>query len=101
MRALSVAFGFVLLMLSGVAFAQSVAVSTCDLAGYASAQAPHAKNEFTVVEVGLAVPDLVLNSDLEQNIVLDALLTVSWVDPRLRNVAGCRFALNEIWHPDI
>jgi hypothetical protein len=81
-------------------FEEAAAADACTLIDYQAAQTPPGASPLEV-SVGLTISDLVEISDVEQSVTMDGVLYVSWTDSRLNGVAGCRYSLDGIWHPDI
>lgn len=90
-----------LLLISVASQAQTPVVEPCALDNYQAGQRPIQGPHPTQVSLGLTMVDLIAINDLNQTVTLDAVLNVRWQDPRLANNIGCRFSLQQIWHPDI
>jgi len=55
----------------------------------------------TRVSVAMTVADVTDISDADQNMTTDIRAVMSWTDPRLGGLEGCRFALDKVWFPPV
>ena len=55
----------------------------------------------TIVSLGFGVADVLGVDDLNQQIELDFYVRMSWFDPRLTELVGCRFPVTATWFPEI
>jgi hypothetical protein len=53
----------------------------------------------TEVTVAVFMVDMTKVDDPSQSLTGDFLVIKSWTDPRLAEMAGCRFSLATVWHP--
>jgi len=98
LRSLSFVSACLLFCIPGIAFAGT---DTCSLADYQAGQRPGEPGIPTKVHLGLAIADVSAISDLDQTVTLDAVMKIGWQDSRLSQASGCRFSLDQVWHPDI
>jgi hypothetical protein len=85
-----------LLLASIGAVAQS---ADCALDDYRPSVRPDASGTPTIIKIGVLIADVISINDVDQSVVLDALLTTEWTDPRLEQLAGCRFPDGALWTP--
>jgi hypothetical protein len=55
----------------------------------------------TEVTVGVRVIDITRIDDLGQSINTDFAIRQSWIDPRLTRFEGCKFAVDQVWIPQV
>jgi len=55
----------------------------------------------TRVSIGIYVVDVGRINDVEQYFSTDVFMRVRWRDPRLASVANCKFALTDVWNPEV
>jgi len=92
---------FVALIFALPGHAQVRDTPDCDLSGYQSSVRPDPPGTPTEVTIGLLLVDLSAINDVDQTVMLDALLTLQWTDDRLRSAAGCQYSYSDIWTPQI
>ena len=71
----------------------------CALGDYRPSVRPDAPGTPTVINIGILIADLIAINDIDQSVVLDALVTTEWTDRRLEGMAGCRFPEGALWTP--
>lgn len=79
----------------------SAEARVCDLPSLATNERPLADGPATEVRVGWGVIDVLDIDDIGQQIDGDFLLSLSWRDPRLEGLAGCRFQRSRVWIPEV
>ncbi|MEM8732269.1 MAG: hypothetical protein AAGF79_20350, partial [Pseudomonadota bacterium] len=55
----------------------------------------------TDINLSFGVADVLGVDDVNQQIVLDFFVGLTWTDPRLADQAGCRFPVTDVWFPEI
>ncbi len=70
-------------------------------AGLAQALAWEANPEPTQVTVAMLLLDVLGVDDANQAMELDLWVTATWRDPRLTELAGCRFPITQVWFPPV
>ena len=55
----------------------------------------------TEVVASIIVADFLGVDDVNQELNIDLRIKLSWIDPRLAQMEGCRVALSEVWFPQI
>lgn len=78
-----------------------LASESCAVTDYQKGQRPGIPGEPTKIRLGLTIVDVTSISDLDQTVSIDAVLNIRWQDPRLASATGCRFQMDQVWHPDI
>lgn len=53
----------------------------------------------TEISMGVILTDVLSISDVDQTISLDLSMVMSWTDPRLAPLEGCRMSLDDVWYP--
>ncbi|MCZ6617797.1 MAG: hypothetical protein O7E57_06655 [Gammaproteobacteria bacterium] len=53
------------------------------------------------VRIGFAIVDITAIDDRAQTLTIDSYVRLSWVDPRLASLAGCRVSPDAIWNPRV
>lgn len=81
--------------------AQSQAVSDCVLPPIATGERPNSGDGPTEVGVGMVVLDVLGVDDVGQQINIDMVVVLKWLDPRLASLDGCRFQYAQVWTPRI
>ncbi len=62
---------------------------------------PDADGPPAEVTVGMLMMDLNTIEDVNQSLIGDFLVFLSWTDPRLANLEGCQMFLQDIWDPGL
>ncbi len=73
----------------------------CELPALQTNERPLADGPATEVQVGWGVIDILDIDDINQQIEGDFIVTLSWVDPRLEGLEGCRFQRSRVWVPEV
>lgn len=73
----------------------------CTLPPMQTDQRPNAQAGPTDVTVAFIVADFLGVDDVNQQLDLDLIAHLKWVDPRLIGQEGCRFNVTEVWFPPI
>lgn len=55
----------------------------------------------TKISVGLRLIDLIGIDDVSQTLTGDIAIQLTWTDPRLEDLAGCKIELADIWDPNL
>ena len=77
------------------------AAESCALPNMKTAERPGAGGAATKVAVGLYLVDITQIDDVKQEFTADFLLFQTWKDPRLNNLEGCYFNLDQVWSPNL
>jgi len=78
------------------------AVMACTLPNMRTDVAPLPDNGDPVqVDVSFVVLDILGVDDVRQQIHVDIAAMLTWQDPRLISLEGCRFARSQVWVPDL
>ena len=83
-----------------VIFASGSGSSACTLEDYRTDERPDPPGVPTVVTASFVVADFLGVDDVNQRLDLDLVGTFSWRDPRLIDLEGCRFNIDEVWFPN-
>jgi len=62
---------------------------------------PSGPDDQTSIKVSVAVVDFMGVDDVGQQLDIDFFLRMSWQDPRLAGLAGCRFKVTDVWFPQV
>ena len=76
-------------------------INSCAVSNMRTYVRPDADGPPTEVSVGIFMVDLVRVSDPDQTLTGDFAVAVTWTDPRLAHLEGCRIPLDEIWSPGL
>ncbi len=82
----------------GSALAAESALS-CELPNINMGERPNAGRAPTKVALGIFLVDITEINDVKQQFTADFAVFQSWNDPRLKDLNGCRFKLEQIWSP--
>lgn len=89
-----------LLGLTVLYFLMAIAPSlACTLPNLSTNERPQAGGAPTEVTVSFIVVDFLGVDDVNQKLDIDLLATLTWNDPRLKGLEGCRFNATEVWFP--
>lgn len=55
----------------------------------------------TKISVGIRMLDLIAISDIDQKLDGDFVVILSWIDPRLSQLEGCRVPIEDVWSPEL
>ena len=88
-------------LLGATTFGPGAAAAECKLPDLRAEVRPNPDGEPTRVKVAIWLMDLAKISDIDQNMSVDLLVLQSWQDPRLAGLDGCRFALDQVWSPQL
>jgi gamma-aminobutyric acid receptor subunit beta len=80
---------------------QAATANRCIVPPQNTGERPDSNGVPTHVSIGIYVIDIGRINDVEQSFSADVYLRMRWKDPRLSSVAHCKFALNEVWHPQV
>ena len=92
---------------AATAAAESRRHNPCDIPAAIKRAPPRVAGKPVEVSVDLVIVDLIDVNDTEQTFSADAVLALSWFDPRLsaeargESLEVCRFDSEDIWHPDV
>ncbi len=95
---------FLALLLASIALAQSNPTADddpCTLPKMRTDERPGAGGAPTKVTIAMRMLDLDEINDIRQSLSGDFAVLLTWTDPRLSGLAGCRFPLSKIWSPHI
>ncbi len=84
-------------LLTGIAAAEEL----CDLPDLQTGERPDPEGTPTEVTMSFLVLDVLGVDDADQQIDTDIRLTMTWRDPRLAGFPGCRFAVTDVWFPQL
>ena len=90
-----------LVALSVSAQAQAQEGDPCALPVVQTDVRPDAGGPPTKVSIGLRLVDLMGIDDISQTMTGDYAVLLSWLDPRLAELAGCEVPLTDVWDPGI
>lgn len=78
-----------------------VVSAACELPEMRTDDRPGLGGGPTEVSASFVVIDFLGVDDLNQQVSLDLRLTMTWVDPRLAGLDGCRYGLGDVWFPPV
>ena len=80
----------------------ATAASACDIPeDYLRDIRPDPDGLPTAISLGFGAADVLGVDDVNQQLVLDFYVRMTWTDPRLAEFVGCRFAVTSVWFPEI
>lgn len=72
---------------------------TCAAPGYRVDVRPDRNGSATLITIGVRVVDILAIDDVDQTISLDMAVRMTWQDPRLAPLAGCKLETQDVWFP--
>jgi hypothetical protein len=79
----------------------ALAEDFCEIPAMRIDQRPGHYGPPTEITLGILVADILEIDDVDQTLTGDFISEMIWVDPRLKDLVGCRFQLSKVWHPRI